>query len=51
MSAELISAQAPSPVGVLADGTVCYAPAGEVVVTGALGGAAGSRQAWAGRRG
>ena len=35
MSAELISARTPAPVGVLADGTVCYAPVGEVVVTGA----------------
>ena len=38
MSAELISAVSSSrvPVGVLADGTVYYAPIGEVVVTGAL---------------
>ena len=38
MSAELISAVSPSrvPMGVLADGTVYYAPIGEVVVAGAL---------------
>jgi len=38
MSAELISAvfRSPVPVGVLADGTLYYAPIGEVVVTGAL---------------
>jgi hypothetical protein len=38
MSAELISAEprSRSPVGVLSDGTVCYAPFGEVVVDGAL---------------
>jgi hypothetical protein len=38
MSAELISAafRSPLPVGVLADGTLYYAPIGEVVVTGAL---------------
>src|SRR3974390_547660 len=38
MSAELISAEAGfhSPVGVLDNGTVCYAPFGEVVVDGAL---------------
>jgi AraC-like DNA-binding protein len=36
MPAELISAESRSPVGALADGTVCYAPVGEVVVTGAL---------------
>jgi len=38
MSAELISAesQSRSPVGVLGDGTVCYAPVGEVIVEGAL---------------
>src|SRR6516164_7713597 len=38
MSAELISAEpwSRSPVGALGDGTVCYAPLGEVVVDGAL---------------
>ena len=38
MSAELISAVSwsRSPVGVLADGTLYYAPIGEVVVAGAL---------------
>src|ERR1700692_3289047 len=38
MSAELISAssRSRSPVGVLADGTLYYAPIGEVVVTGAM---------------
>ena len=36
MSAELISPRPPAPVGVLADGTVCYAPVGEVIVTGTL---------------
>jgi hypothetical protein len=38
MSAELISAESRfrSPVGVLGDGTVCYAPVGEVIVEGAL---------------
>ena len=38
MSAELISTESRSrsPVGVLADGTLCYAPIGEVIVTGAL---------------
>jgi len=38
MSAELISAEprSRSPVGVLDDGTVCYAPFGEVIVDGAL---------------
>ena len=38
MSAELISAEprSRSPVGVLHDGTVCYAPFGEVIVDGAL---------------
>ena len=38
MSAELISAvsRSSSPLGVLADGTLYYAPIGEVVVTGAL---------------
>src|SRR5215471_18369774 len=38
MSAELISAVslAPLPMGMLVDGTLYYAPIGEVVVTGAL---------------
>src|SRR5215467_14981694 len=38
MSAELISAVslAPLPTGMLADGTLYYAPIGEVVATGAL---------------
>ena len=38
MSAELMSAESRSrsPVGVLDDGTVCYAPFGEVIVDGAL---------------
>src|SRR5260370_32709388 len=36
MSAELISTEPRSPVSVLADGTLCYAPVGEVIVTGAL---------------
>src|SRR6516165_8579969 len=38
MSAELISAVflAPLPMGLLADGTLYYAPIGEVVVTGSL---------------
>ena len=38
MSAELISAVSlpPLPIGLLADGTLYYAPIGEVVVTGAL---------------
>jgi AraC-like DNA-binding protein len=36
MSAELISTEPRSPVSVLADGTPCYAPVGEVIVTGAL---------------
>ena len=38
MSAEMISAEPlfRSPVGVLGDGTVCYAPVGEVIVEGAL---------------
>jgi hypothetical protein len=38
MSTELISAESRSrsPVGVLGDGTPCYAPVGEVIVEGAL---------------
>src|SRR6516225_7609 len=38
MSVEMISAESwfGSPMGVLADGTVCYAPVGEVIVEGAL---------------
>jgi AraC-like DNA-binding protein len=38
MSVQTISAESRSrsPVGVLADGTVCYAPIGEVIVDGAL---------------
>ena len=38
MSAELISAvsRSPVPMGVLADGTLYYAPIGEVVVSGPL---------------
>src|SRR6516225_3198927 len=38
MSVEMISAESwfGSPMGVLADGTACYAPFGEVIVDGAL---------------
>jgi lambda repressor-like predicted transcriptional regulator len=36
MSAQTIRAESRSPVGVLDDGTACYAPIGEVLVDGAL---------------